>query len=379
MCEPRSFRDRASDYGDMSNEHGREEYWKKFSDKFEGFSCAGTRRYREEREETREDDDFSRRTIKRNVAINKESLKNLSRCRAQEVTIVEQPGKQRYPERTSGGGPSLRTVEISHDNFLSRSGESSSECINVEGSCSWESEDNVDGYPNLQAIWNLKDSSLEIENCPGEDGRSSKGIGAAEGGDWKASSDEDPSDVLNEYSIGGNNSETSGSAVDVSQTCFEKLEKHGNHSPWRLEISSPRTPTFANLALSVSYAGLDTSGFFDARSSSSKFEDDSSELWEDFSVVECLESKSSCDESTPEERVEALKEILAESDIHEGNGVVSDFLFHVARTKYGKIYIRVIRTMLLNRGRISIIFFFFYIDFFHPNCVVRKKPRLKRF
>lgn len=348
MCEPRSFRDRAFDYGDMSNEHGREEYWKKLSDKFEGSSCTETKRY--EGEETKEDD-CTRRTIKKigNVPVNRGSIKNLSRCRAQDVTIVEQPGKRFSCQRT---------IEISHDNFLSRSNES---CINVERSCSWESEKNVDGYPNLQTIWNLKDSSLEIENYPGDDERSSKGIGAVEGEDWKRTS-EDPSEVLNEYSIGGN-SEASGSVeANVSQTCFEKLEKHGNRSPWKLEISSPRTPTFANLALSVSYAGLDTSGFFDVESSR-KFEDDSSELWEDFSVVECLESKSSCDESTPEERVEALKEVLAESDIHEGDGVVSDFLFHVARTKYGKIYIRVIRTMLLNRGRISIIFFFTSISF----------------
>lgn len=359
MCEPRSFRDRAFDYGDMNNEHGREEYWKKLSDKFEGSSCAGTRK-RYQGEETKKDD-----TIKKieSVPINRGSIKNLSRCRAQEVTIVEQPGKL-----SSQRDSSLRTIEISHDNFFSRSSESSSECINVEGSCSWESEKNVAGYPNLQAIWNLKDSSLEIEDYPGDNERSSKGIEAVEGEDWKGMS-EDPSEVLNEYSIVGNNEAIGPVEANASQACFEKLEKHGNHSSWKLEISSPRTPTFANLALSVSYAGLDTSGFLDVESSR-KFEDDSSELWEDLSVVECLESKSSCDESTPEERVEALKEILAESDIHEGDGVVSDFLFHVARTKYGKIYIRVIRTMLLNRGRISIIFFFFlYIDFFHPNCV----------
>ncbi|XP_043797130.1 trafficking kinesin-binding protein milt isoform X1 [Apis laboriosa] len=327
----------------MSNEHGREEYWKKLSDKFEGSSCAGTRR-RYQGEETKKDDS-SRRTIKKieSVPINRGSIKNLSRCRAQEVTIVEQPGKL-----SSQRDSSLRTIEISHDNFLSRSSESSSkECINVEGSCSWESEKNVAGYPNLQAIWNLKDSSLEIEDYPGDNERSSKGIDAVEGEDWKGMS-EDPSEVLNEYSIGGNNEASGPVEANASQACFEKLEKHGNHSSWKLEISSPRTPTFTNLALSVSYAGLDTSGFFDVESSR-KFEDDSSELWEDFSVVECLENKSSCDESTPEERVEALKEILAESDIHEGDGVVSDFLFHVARTKYGKIYIRVIRTMLLNR------------------------------
>lgn len=360
-CEPRSFKDRAFDYGDMSNENDREESWKKLSDKFEGSSCAGTRRG-----ETKEDD--CSRTVKKigNASVNRGSIKNLSKGRVQEVTIVEQSGK-RSSQRTIEDirrDSSLRTIEISHDNFLSRSSESSLECINVEGGGirSWETEKNVDGYPNLQAIWNLKDSSLDIENYP-EDNERPLGIRAKEWGDWsrwKGRRSEDSSQVLKEYSSGGSN-EASGGA-NVSRTCFEKLEKHENRSPWKLEVSSPRTPTFTNLALSVSYAGLDTSGFFDVESSR-KFEDDSSELWEDFSVVECLENKSSCDESTPEERVEVLKEILAENDIHEGDGIVSDFLFHVARTKYGKIYIKVIRTMLVNRGRISIIFFFTSISF----------------
>lgn len=80
------------------------------------------------------------------------------------------------------------------------------------------------------------------------------------------------------------------------------------------------------------------------------------ELWEDVGVVDYIERKLGCpDESTPEEREDALREVLADTDIHEGDGDLSDFLFHVARTKYGKIYIRVIRTLLLNRG----------IKFFH--------------
>lgn len=123
--------------------------------------------------------------------------------------------------------------------------------------------------------------------------------------------------------------------------------------PFRLDTISPRTPpTFNSLALDVSYAGLDTSGLLDRDPSRKTRDEEPPQFWEDFSVVECLERRlASNDESTPEERVETLKEVLAETDIHEGDGAVSDFLFHVAKTKYGKIYIRVIRTMLLNRGR----------------------------
>lgn len=118
--------------------------------------------------------------------------------------------------------------------------------------------------------------------------------------------------------------------------------------------------TFDSIALDVSYAGLDVSriGLVDSSKRSelnSSLSDDASalpHLWEDIGVVEYLERKlGPPDESTPEERVETLREILAETDIHEGDGDLSDFLFHVARTKYGKVYIRVIRTLLLNRGK----------------------------
>jgi hypothetical protein len=120
--------------------------------------------------------------------------------------------------------------------------------------------------------------------------------------------------------------------------------------------------TFDSLALDVSYAGLDVSGndFVDSGSKRSdlsiSLREDVSDLpqyWEDIGVVEYLDRKlGPPDESTPEERVATLREILAErTDIHEGDGKLSDFLFHVARTKHGKIYIRVIRTLLLNRGK----------------------------
>jgi len=120
--------------------------------------------------------------------------------------------------------------------------------------------------------------------------------------------------------------------------------------------------TFDSLALDVSYAGLDVSGndFVDSGSKRSDLSvslrenvSDLPQYWEDIGVVEYLDRKlGPPDESTPEERVATLREILAErTDIHEGDGKLSDFLFHVARTKHGKIYIRVIRTLLLNRGK----------------------------
>lgn len=133
-----------------------------------------------------------------------------------------------------------------------------------------------------------------------------------------------------------------------------RLRSPESSSSWNLETSSPRTPIFTSLALDVSYAGLDSSGHFDAAAHRTHREDDSPEYWQQFSVIDYLDKLTSSDDSTPEERVESLKKILAETDIHEGDGIVSEFLFHVAKTKHGKIYIRVIRTMLLNRGRILI-------------------------
>ncbi|KAK0091211.1 hypothetical protein PV326_003573 [Microctonus aethiopoides] len=126
---------------------------------------------------------------------------------------------------------------------------------------------------------------------------------------------------------------------------------------------------FNSLALDVSLVGLSinnngTSATSPGQKSSrnkniwempddeeTRCDDDDDELWEDIGVIEYLDKKlGTPDESTEEERVEALKEVLQDTDIHEGDGDLSDFLFHVARTKHGKIYIRVIRTLLLNRG-----------------------------
>jgi len=127
-------------------------------------------------------------------------------------------------------------------------------------------------------------------------------------------------------------------------------------------VSSIITHTFDSLALDVSYAGLGVSGSDLVDSGSTRttlntsLRENASNLpqfWEDIGVVEYLERRlGPPDESTPEERVATLREVLAErTDIHEGDGNLSDFLFHVARTKHGKIYIRVIRTLLLNRGK----------------------------
>ncbi|KAK0174721.1 hypothetical protein PV327_010458 [Microctonus hyperodae] len=128
--------------------------------------------------------------------------------------------------------------------------------------------------------------------------------------------------------------------------------------------------TFNSLALDVSLAGLSINNNGTTATPSpgqrsnrnkniwempddeeTRCDDDDDELWEDIGVIEYLDKKlGTPDESTEEERVEALKEVLQDTDIHEGDGDLSDFLFHVARTKHGKIYIRVIRTWLLNRG-----------------------------
>lgn len=119
--------------------------------------------------------------------------------------------------------------------------------------------------------------------------------------------------------------------------------------------------TFESLALDVSFSGLASASTpkrpnFGSRS----FEDRDPDVWEDIGVVEYLErGLSPGDESTAEDREETLRQVLSETDIHEGDGDLSDFLYHVARTKHGRIYIRVIRTLLLNRG-INTIFYFSY-------------------
>ncbi|XP_046424677.1 trafficking kinesin-binding protein milt isoform X2 [Neodiprion lecontei] len=133
-----------------------------------------------------------------------------------------------------------------------------------------------------------------------------------------------------------------------------------NYGPGSKSVSSLGT-TFNSLALDVSYAALSSrsSPRHSARSLSSVWEvpepdevveREDPELWEDIGVVEYLERRlGPPDESTADERVEDLRQVLIETDLHEGDGEASDFLFHVARTKHGKIYIRVIRTLLMNR------------------------------
>ncbi|XP_014232569.1 trafficking kinesin-binding protein milt isoform X2 [Trichogramma pretiosum] len=121
------------------------------------------------------------------------------------------------------------------------------------------------------------------------------------------------------------------------------------------------TPTFAALALDVSGVSSSrntTSHNGSTRSCGADEDDDcgedaydENEVWEDYGVVEYLErGYDRRDESTAAERVEDMRETLAsETDILETEGQVSDFLFHVARTRHGKAFIRVIRTMLLNK------------------------------
>ncbi|XP_023288262.1 trafficking kinesin-binding protein milt isoform X1 [Orussus abietinus] len=142
---------------------------------------------------------------------------------------------------------------------------------------------------------------------------------------------------------------------------FSKQEKspNGLGRTARSQSSSIvfKDSSFSSLALDVSYASEDSS--FQSPGTSSRKdgtwrggrdEESDPELWEDHGVVDYLEGRMyPPDESTPEEREDALREVLAETDIHEGDGDLSDFLFHVARTKYGRIYIKVIRTLLLNR------------------------------
>ncbi|KAG7188004.1 hypothetical protein KM043_013959 [Ampulex compressa] len=160
-------------------------------------------------------------------------------------------------------------------------------------------------------------------------------------------------------------SDASCTALDFASSSF--LEHHGAPSLKESRCLGSTIAlgesTFDNLALDVSYAALGSpnSSLLEPRISSSSSrsaveeeEEDAPRFWEDLGVVEYLERRLGApDDSTPEERVEALREVLSETDIHEGDGDLSDFIFHVARTKHGKIYIRVIRTLLLNRGRIK--------------------------
>ncbi|XP_012143514.2 trafficking kinesin-binding protein milt isoform X1 [Megachile rotundata] len=242
-------------------------------------------------------------------------------------------GSEKSSQRTledSQEDSSWKTIERSQEvNFASRTGESLLERVAAEQeSAAWKSNED-----NSRTSWTLK--STTCDNLLRNFKRKYF---------WKS---EKSSKVLRKM-----NDRSSESKEHVQGSPVETNEPN---TSWRLtstpvsEPDSPRVPTFNSLALDVSYAGLDTSGFLDLESSRKSHDEDPPELWEDFSVVECLDKKLLNDESTPEERVEALREILVDTDIHEGDGIVSDFLFHVAKTKHGKIYIRVIRTMLINR------------------------------
>lgn len=147
----------------------------------------------------------------------------------------------------------------------------------------------------------------------------------------------------------------------------ESCSKYGtdSSSPSTTKTTTPiivnGKSKFNSLALNASFPGLSIKNDNSSNKLSKNhhgsidsiwdFESNQEELWEDIGVVEFLENKlGGIDESTEEERVEALRDVLHDTDIIEGDGDLSDFLFHVARTKHGKIYIRVIRTLLLNRG-----------------------------
>ncbi|KAK1137278.1 hypothetical protein K0M31_001791 [Melipona bicolor] len=337
----------------MSNEQNS--CWK-FNRNTDKASCA-----RASCQEQTKEGHSSKTTDKIHNVFGREPIKNWSKNYLQGSIVEAEKYSESVAERDSQRNSSWQTVELSHNSFFSRSNEATSgRNIQAEaGNFSWRRGNAIE-QRNSQTVWDLKTTFPEAcenkrllginENLP-ED--------LKERYFWKPRESWGISQKMYENSKKRSQSIDTGSPVGAagSQVSYRMVKNRENYS-WRLETSSPldRTPTFANLALDVSYAGLDTSGFLDIETSW-KSEDDMPEYWEDLSVVECLSDKSSSyDESTPEERVQALKEVLAETDIHEGDGIVSDFLFHVARTKYGKIYIRVIRTLLLNRGRIYMIY-----------------------
>ncbi|XP_017893663.1 trafficking kinesin-binding protein milt isoform X1 [Ceratina calcarata] len=308
----------------MSNEHDPELSWKSNA-KLKQSPCGRT----ECRDET--DEGHSSKTTDRPQNVfNWKTIKHWPGNCFQRSTV--EPGN--YSQGTVEGSqrdPCLQTIEDSQDNSVPGRGESLSGLGAEQGSSMWKRDENLAEQRNLSAIWDLgKAMKMNEKRQPEESASSSQKM------------DDDESEISKKHFYVGSPAESSDLEtswnMEYQNNCSSKFVK-----------CSPRTPTFMTLALDVSYAGLDTSGLLNVQSSS-KPDTDAPELWNDVSIVECLRNKSSCyDESTPEERVEALKEVLAETDIHEGDGVVSDFLFHVARTKYGKIYIRVIRTMLLNR------------------------------
>lgn len=342
----------------MSNEQNSRACWK-FNRNIDKASCSRASCQGQTKEGY-----SSKTTDKIHNVFGREPIKNWSRDYLQGSVVETEKYSESAAERDWQRNSSWQKIEIPHDSFLSRSNETSSG-RNVEiadaGNFSWR-RSNVMEQRNSQTVWeNLKTTSPETceskrllginENLP-ED--------LKERYFWKPGESWTISQKMYENSKEHSHSTDAGSPIGAAgpQTSYRMVKNRENYS-WKLGTSSPldRTPTFANLALDVSYAGLDTSGFLDIETSRKPEDDMGPDYGEDLCVVECLDDKlSSCDESTPEERVQALKEVLAETDIHEGDGIVSDFLFHVARTKYGKIYIRVIRTLLLNRGRICMIY-----------------------
>ncbi|XP_066587038.1 uncharacterized protein [Prorops nasuta] len=127
---------------------------------------------------------------------------------------------------------------------------------------------------------------------------------------------------------------------------LRKPEENSEDACWDVENARwcvPNSKTFQELALDVSYGGPNKPSV-----QVDNFQ------WENSSVVDYLESKDfEDDRSTSDERVESLRELLEEADIHEGHGDLSDFLYHVARTKHGRIYIRVIRNILLSQDTLK--------------------------
>ncbi|XP_076292814.1 trafficking kinesin-binding protein milt isoform X2 [Lasioglossum baleicum] len=306
----------------MSNDRNSvKSFWKR-SEKSEGASCAGT-----SSDERTNEDHSSRTTDAAQDAF-----------RGTDETVIEPKKRSQGALDDSQGDPSDRTIDSV--DAVSRTSESLSG--NIPGSSSWRNLHFSQRTDTVDAAWSPRTSfgkPYGFEHLLGiPDNKSGTNVWRTEGSS---------SDFLKM------SSEDQRKASAKKETSNSWSPRTPESPSWRLETSSPRTPMFTSLALDVSYAGLDSSGYLDAgtpKTPKKAREDDPPEFWQDCSVVDYLDKKlAATDKSTPEERVETLKEVLAETDIHEGDGVVSDFLFHVAKTKYGKIYIKVIRTMLLNR------------------------------
>lgn len=334
----------------MSSEHDPQVSSWKVNAKFDEISCAKTHC------QGQTSVDRSSKTIDKIENVSGETIESLSEDCAQKG--MDDAGKcsQGTPE-DSHGDSCCQRIERSQGNSVSKSNESLTECTVAEpGSCSRRANENVAERSVPTATWGTLAQRYQYKQQFGMyESLSSKSdekyftkLEKTPTDPWKMK--ERSLEMLTKYSYDPSQESPAESGAPESFWRFRNDES----LPWRYDASSPRTSTFTSLALDVSYAGLDTSGLLDvADTSRGEAQRGLTELWEDYSVVECLEKRlSSNDESTPEERVEALKEVLADNDIHEGDGVVPDFLFHVARTKHGKIYIRVIRTMLVNRGRI---------------------------